>query len=202
MLKVGLTGGLASGKSFVGDCLRELGAHVIQADRLGHEALEVDGDAYLLVVEKFGRKILLPGGEIDRKALGAIVFPAPEKLEMLNAIIHPIVWRRQQEFFAEVEAKDPHAVAVVEAAILIETGGYKRYDRLVVAACPPEVQIERFRAREGATEEQARARMDRQMPLDEKLPFADYVIDTSGSKDETRQRTAEVYVKLRAEAEA
>jgi len=202
MLKVGLTGGLASGKSFVGACLQELGAHVIQADRLGHEALEVDGEAYPLVVEKSGDEILLAGGEIDRKALGAIVFPAPEKLEALNAIIHPIVWRRQQEFFSEVEEKDPHAVAVVEAAILIETGAYKRYQRLVVAACPPEVQVARFRAREGATEEQARARMDRQMPLEEKLPFADYVIDTSGSKDETRGRAAEVYAKLRAEAEA
>lgn len=201
MLKVGLTGGLASGKSFVGACLAELGAHVIQADRLGHEALERDGQGFEAVVEQFGEEILDADGAIDRKALGAIVFPAPEKLEALNAIIHPIVWRRQQEFFAQVEAEDPRAIAVVEAAILIETGGYKRYDRLIVAACPPEVQIARFRAREGATEEQARARMDRQMPLAEKLPFADYVIDTTGTKDDTRRRTADVYAKLKAEAE-
>ena len=200
MLKVGLTGGLASGKTFVSACFESLGAHVIHADKLGHEVLDRDGEAFDEVVEEFGDGILADDGSIDRKKLAGVVFPAPEKLERLNALVHPHVWRRQQEFFEQVRAENPEAVAVVEAAILIETGSYKRYDRLVVAACPEDEQIRRFIKREGGTEEQARARMARQMPLAEKLPLADYVVDTSGAKEETKERAAHVYAKLEEEA--
>ena len=200
MLKVGLTGGLASGKSFVAGVFRQCGARVVEADKLGHQTLLPDGEAYSGVVAEFGAGILQADGSIDRKALGAIVFRDPEMLARLNALVHPHVFRRQQEFFEQAAAEDPEAVAVVEAAILIETGGRERYDRIVLAVCPPEVQIARFIARDGGTEQQARARMARQMPLEEKVPFADYVIDTSGTKEETERRTRAVYAKLKEEA--
>jgi dephospho-CoA kinase len=200
VLKVGLTGGLASGKSFVAEVFRQCGARVVEADKLGHQTLLPDGEAYSDVVAEFGAGILQPDGSIDRKALGAIVFQDPEKLARLNALVHPHVFRRQQQFFEQAAAEDPGAVVVVEAAILIETGGRERYDRIVLAVCPPEVQIARFVARDGGTEQQARVRMARQMPLDEKIPFADYVIDTSGTKEETSKQARAVYAKLKKEA--
>jgi dephospho-CoA kinase len=201
MLKVGLTGGLASGKSFVGRCLTELGAHVAQADRMGHEVLEPGGEAFDEVVAAFGREILDEQRRIDRKRLGAAVFGDPKKLDRLNTLVHPHVFARQEVFFADVEKKEPRGVAVIEAAIMIETGSYKRYDRLVLAACPEEEQIRRFIDREGGDETQARARLARQMPLAEKRRYADYIVDTSGTKEETRVRTAELWGKLRQEAE-
>ena len=185
MLKVGLTGGLASGKSFVASCFARWGAHVLHADKAGHAVLQPDGEAYSEVVREFGETILGLDGAIDRKALGAIVFNDPDKLDRLNSLVHPHVFERQQAFFGEVAREDPGAIAVVEAAIMVETGSYKHYDRLVLAVCPPEVQIERFVEREGATEEAAKARMARQMPLEAKVPFADFLIDTSGTKDDT-----------------
>ncbi|MBI1355967.1 MAG: dephospho-CoA kinase [Acidobacteria bacterium] len=200
MLRVGLTGGLASGKSFVAGVLRECGAQVIEADKLGHEALLPGGGAYEGVVAEFGEAILDRDGRIDRKRLGGIVFADPDRLAKLNALVHPVVFRRQEEFFEQARAEDPAAVAVVEAAILIETGGRERYDRIVLAVCPPELQIQRFMARENGSEEQARARMARQMPLIEKIPFADYLIDTSDSLAETAERARAVYAKLKAEA--
>lgn len=202
MLKVGLTGGLASGKTFVADLLAGHGCHVIHADRLGHEALLPNGEVYPAVVQEFGCDILRADGEIDRKLLGKLVFSDPERLEVLNSLVHPYVFRRQDEFFSRIADEDPAGIAVVEAAIMIEAGSYKRYDRLLVTYCSPEQQIERFRGREGGSEEEARARLARQMPLDEKRKYADYVIDTSGSKQETARGVEEVYHKLRAEAHA
>jgi dephospho-CoA kinase len=202
MLKVGLTGGLASGKTFVAALLEQHGCHVIHADRLGHEALLPNGEAYPAVVEEFGCDILQADGHIDRKILGRLVFSDPERLEVLNALVHPHVFRRQEEFFARVAAVDPNGIAVVEAAIMIEAGSYKRYDRLIVTWCTPEQQIQRFVEREGSTEAEARARLDRQMPLEAKRKFADYVIDTSGTKSETERQVGEVYRKLSEEAHA
>ncbi len=200
MLKVGLTGGLASGKTYVAQLLEQLGCHVIHADRLGHEVLLPEGEAYHDVVKEFGREILGPDGQIDRKALGTLVFDDPKKLERLNALIHPHVFRRQQEFFDRVAAEDPGGIAVVEAAIMIEVGSYKRYDRLIVTFCPEEMQIRRFVEREGAGEQEARARLARQMPLVDKRKFADYVIDTSGYKQDTARQVREVYGKLKLDA--
>jgi dephospho-CoA kinase len=200
MLKVGLTGGLASGKTYVAALLENHGCHVIYADRIGHEVLLPEGEAYPAVIQEFGCEILRPDGRIDRKLLGKLVFADPQRLELLNALVHPHVFRHQEEFFARVAAEDPTGIAVVEAAIMIEVGSYKRYDRLIVAYCSPQQQIERFREREGASEAEARARLDRQMPLEAKRKFADHVIDTSGTKDETARQVEEVYRKLRAEA--
>jgi dephospho-CoA kinase len=202
MLRVGLTGGLASGKTFVATLLENHGCHVIHADRIGHEVLLPDGEAYAAVVREFGCDILQPDGRIDRKLLGKLVFSDAKRLETLNSLVHPHVFRREEQFFARVAAKNPAAIAVVEAAIMIEVGSYQRYDRLIVVWCTPEQQIERFRKREDASEADARARLERQMPLDAKRKFADYVIDTSGTKDDTASQVEKVYEQLRAEASA
>src|SRR5205823_8384239 len=197
MLKVGLTGGLASGKSFVGAALEDLGCKLIQADELGHEVLMPDGAAYPAVVREFGEGILDPNGEIDRKRLALEVFANKERLRLLNSLVHPEVHKRTDALIAEYFATDPDAIVVVEAAIHIETGGYKRFDHLIVVVCEEKQQIERAMAR-GATREEAMARLASQMPLAEKRKYADYVIDTSGAKEETVQQTKEVYTSLRS----
>lgn len=200
MLTVGLTGGLASGKTFIASCFQEFGAHVIHADKLGHETLARNGEAYEEVIAAFGGGILHEDGSINRTTLGATVFDNPEQLEKLNNIIHPHVFRRQEAFFAQVAEVAPQGIAVVEAAIIIEIGSYKRYDRIVLAVCPLETQIERFIKRDDATREQALARIEHQMPLEEKRRYADEIIDTTGSFDETRELARAVYVKLGTEA--
>jgi dephospho-CoA kinase len=200
MVRVGLTGGLASGKSLVGEALVELGCQLIKADELGHQTLEPGGEAYEAAVAAFGRGILDDSGRIDRRLLAAEVFGSPERLALLNRFVHPAVIRKEQEWMAEVEARDPEAIAVVEAAILIETGSYRRFDRLIVTACGEEQQIERAMKRDGITREEAITRMRRQMPLAEKRKYADFLIDTSGSKEETYEQTRRVYAALRAES--
>jgi dephospho-CoA kinase len=196
MLKVGLTGGLATGKSYVSARLEKLGCHVIQADRLGHDVLRRGGEAFEDVLAEFGAGILGDDGEIDRKVLGAIVFPAPEKLAKLNALVHPHVFQRQQEFFQQVLRADPDGIAVVEAAIMIESGSHTGYDRLILVVCPEDLQIRRFVER-GGTEAEARDRLARQLPLDEKRKFADFVIDTSGTFEETEKQVRDVYEHLK-----
>ncbi len=197
MLKVGLTGGLASGKSFVGETLRELGCRLIQADILGHQVILPDGEAYAAVVAEFGSGILRPDATIDRSALAAEVFGNPERLARLNQLVHPPVFRREQDLMAQYEGEDPHAIVVVEAAIMIEAGSYRRYDCLILAVCTEAQQIERSMRRDGATREAVLARVRSQMPLREKRKFADYVIDTSESKEHTRLQAAELYELLR-----
>ncbi len=196
MLRVGLTGGLASGKSFVGRALAELGCHLIQADELGHEVLKPGGEAYAAVVAEFGPEILEADGAINRRRLGDLVFEDPDRLERLNALVHPAVIRREEELMAELAARDPHGIAVVEAAILIENGSYRRFDRIVLAVCQPEQQIQRAVER-GVSREQALARLRRQMPLEEKRKYAHYVIDTSGSREETLRQVRQLYDSLR-----
>jgi len=198
MLKVGLTGGLASGKSFVGHALADLGCHLIEADRLGHEVLLPGGEAYDGVVGEFGTGILNPDGTIHRKRLAAEVFGKPERLAVLNSLVHPPVFRRENALMKEYESQDPRGIAVVEAAILIETGSYKRFDRLILVVCDEASQLERAVKRDNGDVEELRARLQRQMPVEEKKRFADYLIDTSGSKEETLRQTRVVYDALRS----
>ncbi len=197
MLRVGLTGGLACGKSFVGEALAGYGCLLVRADELGHEVLAPGGEAYGPVVREFGGEIVTANGEIDRRALAARVFGAPERLERLNALVHPLVVKREQELLAEFAARQPRGIAVVEAAILIETGSYKRFDRIILVTCRPEQQVERASRREGALPADIHARLQRQMPLAEKRKFADFVIDTSGEKEDTLRQTRAVYEALR-----
>ncbi len=197
MLRVGLTGGLACGKTFVGEELQRLGCLLVQADELGHEVLARGGEAHEGVVREFGAGILDREGEIDRAALAACVFGSPERLTRLNNLVHPPVVRREEEMIAAYLAANPHGIAVVEAAILIETGSYKRFDRMILVACSEEQQVERAMRRPGAVEADVRARIGRQMPLAEKRKFADFVIDTSGEKEDTLRQTLAVYQVLR-----
>jgi dephospho-CoA kinase len=192
MLRVGLTGGLASGKSFVGRALANLGCLLIQADELGHQVLEPGGEAYASVIREFGVSIVRADGTIDRPKLGALVFHDSQRLAALNALVHPPVWARERLLLDEYAAAHPHGIAVVEAAILVETGSYRNYTRLIVAVCSEEQQIERAMSRDGMTREQVLDRLSRQMPLAEKIKYADYVIDTSGAKENTLAQTRAV----------
>ncbi|MEQ1884433.1 MAG: dephospho-CoA kinase [Bryobacteraceae bacterium] len=196
MLRVGLTGGLASGKSYVGEILSELGCFLIRADQLGHEVLERGGAAYDAVIHEFGAEIVLPDGAIDRKKLAGIVFNNPEQLKKLTSLVHPPVRAKTDALLAEFAAREPDGIAVVEAAILIETGRYKDFDRLILALCSPELQIERAMARDHATREEVQDRMKRQKPLEEKLRYANYVIETSGTKAETAAKVRDLHQKL------
>jgi len=197
MLKVGLTGGFASGKSFVGAALQQLGCKLIEADLIGHQVLLPDGPAYASVVKEFGPGILNPDRTIDRRKRALEVFANKLRLTLLNSLVHPAVRQVTDTLMAAYFAEDPDAIVVVEAAIHIETGGYKRFDRLILVVCEERQQIERAMER-GATREEAMARLASQMPLAEKRKYADYVIDTSGEKEDTLRQTREVYNSLRS----
>ena len=198
MLRVGLTGGLASGKSLVGRALADLGCFLIKADDLGRLVQEPGGEAYEGIVKEFGREILMPEGAIDRRRLAALAFHDPERLKRLNALVHPPVKARERQLQEEFARRSPDGIAVTEAAILVETGTYREYDKLIVAVCRPEQQIERAMARDGLTREEIMDRVRRQMPLEEKRKHADYVIDTSGAKEDTVAQTRAVYNSLRS----
>lgn len=197
MLKVGLTGGLACGKSFVGEALAGYGCFLIHADELGHEVEAPGGEAFEPVVREFGPEIVGSDGKIDRRRLAARVFGDSEALARLNALVHPAVRRREEQLVDEFAARNPKGIAVVEAAILIETGSHERFDRLILVTCSEEQQVARAMHRDGSVEAEVRARLSRQMPLAEKRKFADFVIDTSGAKEETLRQTRAVYEALR-----
>lgn len=197
MIRAGLTGGFACGKSYVGRLLENLGCHVVRADELGHQVLAPGGEAYAPVLEHFGRKMLDSTGQIDRRKLAAEVFANPERLAVLNGIVHPAVFRLEDEFLERVRQGDPAGIAVVEAAILIETGSYRRFDCLILVVCTEEQQIARAMHRADCTREEVAARLRRQMPLSEKRKYADYVIDASGSKEITAEQTHRVYEALK-----
>lgn len=198
MLRVGLTGGLASGKSFVGQALADLGCYLIEADQLGHQVLLPDGEAYAAVIREFGADIVDREGFIDRKKLGAVVFGNAELLDKLNRLVHPPVGERQARMIAEIAQRDPRAIVVVAAAILVETGSYRRFNRLIVVTCTLEQQIERAMKRGPYSREEVLARLSRQLPLEEKVRLADYVIDTSGTKENTLEQVQAVYNSLRS----
>jgi len=197
MLRVGLTGGLATGKSFVGRCLADLGCHLLKADDLGHEVMQPGGAAFAGVVKEFGPGILDETGHIDRRALGARVFGKPHLLKTLNQLVHPAVIAMEEEWMRGIARTEPSAIAVVEAAILIETGSYHRFDKLVLTVCSTEQQIERAVKRDGLSREEVLERLQRQMPLEEKRKYADYVIDTSGEKEMTLAQASRLFEALR-----
>jgi dephospho-CoA kinase len=196
MKRIGITGGIASGKSAVAGMLRELGFHVIDADALGHTLIEPGQPAYGEIVRECGDGILGADGRIDRGKLGAVVFAEPDKLEKLNAIVHPRVETKIHRQFAEWEKDGVRDAAFVEAALLVEAGYQKNLDGLVVAWCTPEQQVERLLAR-GLSEAEARRRIAAQMPAEEKLQYATEKIDCSGSKEATRRQVEELAAKLR-----
>lgn len=196
MLKVGLTGSIAVGKSFVLSVLRELGCATFDADKIAHSVMEPGRPAYEDVVAEFGREVLAEDGSIDRAKLGAIVFADEHRRKRLNQIVHPRVIEEQDRLLRESQASAPDGIAVMDAALIIESGGYKRFDKLIVAFCEREIQIERLMRRNGITREDAELRIAAQMSSDEKRGYADFEIDTSGTFDQTRQRVNEVFDQL------
>ncbi len=217
MLKVGLTGGIASGKSTVGEMFAGLGAHVAQADRIAHQLMRPGEAVYNEVVRHFGRAILNPDGSVNRSALAKLVFDPepslsveqnnqvsgdaiPSRVAELNRIVHPAVLRAQEEWMEAVGRANSTAIAIVEAALIIEAGAVKQFDRLIVVTCSDEQRVARFAARqkiglEVARQEVAR-RLAAQMPESEKAKIADFVIDNSGSLEQTREQAKEVWAKL------
>ena len=211
MLKVGLTGGIASGKSVVGEMFTGLGTHVVQADLIAHLLLQPGEPVYKVVVQHFGKEILSPDGSVDRRKLAEAAFGSPDRnvpsrIEELNQIIHPAVIQRQEQWMDEVIREDPKAVAMVEAALILEAGAAKGFDRLVVVTCRPEQRIERWARRLHVDTETAKRevvrRMSAQLPDEEKVKAADYVIDNSGWLDETQRQVKDIYAKLKAESES
>jgi dephospho-CoA kinase len=200
MLRVGLTGGIATGKTTVAAMLRELGCRLLEADKIAHQMIEPGGAAYDEVVREFGRGILTAEALVDRKKLGAIVFADPARLARLNAIVHPPVLKEQMRQLAAIEKSDAHAVAVVEAALLVEASFDRELDYLVVTWCTPEQQLARLtdpgRGR-GLTLERARQRIAAQMPIEEKKKRADALVDCSGTLEHTRAQVIALFARLK-----
>ncbi|HEX5876075.1 MAG TPA: dephospho-CoA kinase [Pyrinomonadaceae bacterium] len=196
MLRVGLTGSIAVGKSFVASVFTELGCHVLDADQTAREVVMPGTAGLKSLVQEFGHEILSEDGTLDRKALGAVVFADEEKRQRLNHILHPFIIARQDEILNDWEREDPRGIGIVDAALMIESGGYKRFDKLIVVHCRPEVQLERLMLRDKLSQTEAQRRINSQMPQEEKQKFADYLIDTSDGFDLARSRTVEVYNQL------
>jgi dephospho-CoA kinase len=196
MLKVGLTGSIAVGKSFVLGVLAELGCHVLDADVTAREVVAPGTPGMKAVVDAFGDDILNSDGTLDRAQLGAIVFADEAQRLQLNSILHPFIIAVQDEQMREWEQEDPQGIAVVDAALMIESGGYRRFDELVVVHCRPEVQLERLMSRDGLSRGDVEQRIGAQMAQEEKKTYADFLIDTSEGPDSTRRQTEKVFQEL------
>ena len=196
MLTVGLTGSIAVGKSYVCQTFRDAGFPVLDADITAREVVAGGTPGLSSVVAEFGSEILLESGEMDRSKVASIVFSDPEKLKLLNSIIHPLVFEAQDKWLREQEAVSPNDVAIVDAALMIESGGYKRFDQLIVVWCEPDIQLRRLMARDGFDEAAAISRIASQMPQDEKKRFADYLIDTSHGFEDTRVQVEALATRL------
>ncbi len=193
MLRVGLTGSIAVGKSFVASVFTELGCHVLDADQTAREVVMPGTPGLKALVQEFGDKILNVDGTLDRKALGAIVFADEQKRQRLNYILHPFIIARQDEILNDWEREEFRGIGIVDAALMIESGGYRRFDKLIVVHCRPEVQLERLMLRDKLSHAEAQRRINSQMSQEEKQKFADYLIDTSDGFELTRQQTVKVY---------
>ena len=198
MLRVGLTGGIACGKSSIAAMLVKRGAHFLQADGLAHQLYAPGTATYDKVVRSFGREILNEDGAINRSKLANLVFPG--RIDELNAIVHPEVVKRQNSWMAEVEQSDPHGIAVVEAALLIEAGADKDFDKVISVTCDFEQKVERFARRANVPLEVARAEVERrsaaQFSDEEKARRADYVVDNSGSAEDTERQVESIWREL------
>jgi dephospho-CoA kinase len=199
MLRVGLTGNIACGKSHATGIFSELGAHVIDADVLVHEILARGTPTFDKIVEHFGPTILDADGSINRKALGAIVFGDEGKRSTLNDLVHPEVRKEIGRRIASLEKEREDGIVIIEAALMVETGSYTQYDRLVVVTCDSALQLRRLMVRDRLAASEAGARIAAQMPAEEKTRLAHYVIETSGSFRETRAQIEAVYRSLLAD---
>ena len=198
----GLTGGIATGKSYVGECFKNLVAHLIDADLLAREVVEPGRPAYEKIVAEFGKGILDPEGYIDRKRLGALVFADSEKRKRLESYTHPEIMARRTGILTELEAEGFDGIVIVDAPLLVEAGGAKSVDRLVVVYVEPAAQRDRLMTRDDISEAEAERKIRSQMPLEEKVKLAHYVIGTSESREATAERVRQVHRALLADLRA
>src|SRR5262245_40409536 len=193
MLRVGLTGNIASGKSHATQVFAELGAHIIDADVIAHELLAPGTSTYDRVVAAFGDPILNPDATINRRKLGKIVFQDEAKRAELNSLVHPEVRARVLRRIDELEDSAQNGIIIIDAALMVESGFFRTFDRLIVVHCSPSLQLSRIVSRDGLTVAEARARMAAQMRVEEKIKHAQYTIETSGTFRQTREQIEAIY---------
>ena len=196
MLLVGLTGGIAAGKSLVSEILRGLGAYIIDADKIARQVVEPEKPAWLEIVKFFGRDIINKDKTINRKRLGEIIFNDPVKKRKLEEIVHPKVIEEENRLVKEYGRKNPNGIVIIDAALLIEAGSHKRVDKLIVVYADKETQFKRLSERDRLSRADAEKRTASQLPLDKKVKMADFVIDNSKGIEETRRQTIDIFNKL------
>jgi dephospho-CoA kinase len=197
MLLVGLTGGIGSGKSLVAQMFKQLGVHLIDADELAHWAVEPGQPALERIVESFGPEILNPDRTLDRVKLGRMVFDHPEKRELLNSLVHPYVFMEEERRRKEIAQKDPKAIVMFDAALLIETGSYQLMDKVILVTIDRRKQISRIMRRDGLSREEAVKRIDAQMPQSKKKRKADYIIDGGQSLKAVEDQVRRIFEELK-----
>jgi len=203
MLKVGLTGGIATGKSLVGGMFAELGAHIIDADKIGHELMSPGEPVYEEIVKRFGTEILNPDKTVNRAKLAELAFDQRRpRIYELNSLLHPGIIQRYEKRMEEIAAREPNAIVMLEAALLLEAGLRRRFDRIIVVSCKPQQRIERWENRQHVDTESARREVTRRMmaqaPQEAKIQAADFVIDNSGTIEDTRKQAENVFAQLKA----
>ena len=196
MLLVGLTGGIAAGKSLVSEILRGLGAYIIDADKIARQVVEPEKPAWFEIVKFFGRDIINKDKTINRKRLGEIIFNDPVKKRKLEEIVHPKVIEEENRLVKEYGRKNPNGIVIIDAALLIEAGSHKRVDKLIVVYADKETQFKRLSERDRLSRADAEKRTASQLPLDKKVKMADFVIDNSKGIEETRRQTIDIFNKL------
>lgn len=196
-MKIGLTGGIAVGKSYVCDVLREAGCAVLDADLTARDVVAQGTIGLKKIVENFGKEILHADGSLDRAKLGAIVFADESKRQLLNSIVHPLVFEAQENWLKAQEAENSNIIAVIDAALMVESGNYKRFEKIIVVWCEAETQINRLMTRNNLSRQEALKRINSQMPQKEKKKFADFLIDTTDGFEAAKQQTIGVFNELK-----
>lgn len=196
MFIAGLTGGIATGKSTVAGFLAQAGARIVDADKIAHDVVRKGQSAWEKIVAHFGEAVLLPDGEINRARLGDIIFKNREQKDVLNAIVHPEVFREMARQIDEAAAR-PGEVIILDVPLLIESGMHTSMAEVILVYTPPAVQLRRLMARDGINEADARARIDSQMPIEDKRAMATIIIDNSADLEAARARSIEVYRQLK-----
>jgi dephospho-CoA kinase len=197
MLRAGLTGSIAVGKSYVCEVFRELGAFVLDADQTAREVVAPDTKGLKAIVENFGTDVLQPNGELDRTKLGGVVFSDERKRQLLNRIVHPLVIEKQDDWLRTRERENPNAICIIDAALMIESGGHKRFDKIIVVWCDAEIQLQRLMLRNNLGAAEAAKRINSQMTQEEKKNYADFLIDTSEGFDSAKKQTEEIFGQLK-----
>ena len=196
-LLAGLTGGMGSGKTTVGRLFKELGAHLLDADVISRSLVEPEQPAWQEIIDLFGKGVLRDDRTLDRGKIADIVFNDPKKKEALDAILHPRVMAEEHALYREITKKEPDALVIIDAALLIESGNYRKVDKVIVIACDEETQIKRIMAEKSFWREDAERRLRQQMPLEEKIKFADYVIQNDSGLPELKEKVVELFSQLK-----